>query len=167
MANRHAGPRQAKQWDAIPGISQELTTATTFLGGSLAFAAPLTILRMLGEYTLGPSPTPVADDFCSITVAIGVVSTDAFAVGATAMPDPAGEEEYPWLFWAQHPLFFPAATVDQPGPYAGVRHTFDIRSMRKMKPRESLAVIVSYSDLNGLPPVRWIMGSTRVLVGLH
>ncbi len=160
-----------KQWAFIPAIQLSPTSATTLLGGSLAFAEANTVLRMLGGYLITPDGATVAGDAAQLTVGIGVISTDAFAAGAGSVPDPNGEPEYPWLYWRDHQLRYPSATTvlkgegDQTG--AGTERVhFDIKSMRKLKPRESLVFIVSYTDVTGTPPLKLDVGRTRVLIGL-
>ncbi len=168
-------PRQAKQWDSLPGTDQAMTADNTFAAsGTLTQLAdtPFTVLRMLGEYIIGPTSVTVAGDRCDIGVGICVTSTDAFALGATALPDPLGEPDYPWLYWAAHTFNFPAATSGTAGEgpqglTGSVRHRFDIRSMRKIKPRESLSMVLQYADLSGTPPMTFVAGPIRVLVGLH
>ncbi len=162
------GPRQTKEWAAIPSISLAGTTNATILGGSLALLASQTVLRMIGGYVIHPENVATSGDRCKVTLAIGVVSTDAFDAGAASMPDPAGEAEYPWLYWAEHSFGFPktlSATISGDSVSGVVRERFDIRSMRKMKPRESLAFVVQYVDLVGAPAMRILLSQTRVLFG--
>ena len=173
MANRGAtAPRMRKEWQSINGTFQSMTAAGTVIGANLPFTNPTTVLRMLGSYILGSTGVATAGDECAITVGIGVVSTDAATLGATAMPDPGGEPDYPWLYWASHVLFFPstaAATVEQGDKsiVGQARVAFDIKSMRKISPRQSLIWVAEYVDSSGTPPIRWSSGITRVLVGLH
>ncbi len=167
MSNGHraTGHRMPKEWAGMPGIELNFTADATQLGGSIAFATPATVLRMIGEYLVSPTDGGgfVNGDRADITVAIGVVSTDAFDAAAT--PDPASEPEYPWLYWADHPVFIPDSTPAERDDVVGsVRRTFDIRSMRKLKPRESLCWVVQYGDLTGTPPLTVGIGQTRVLL---
>jgi len=142
------------------------TAGGTQVVSALAFSTADTVLRMLGEYTIAPTTAPTALDRAILTMAIGVVSSDAFAVGASAVPDPASEPEYPWLFWASHALHFTGTSVDGGAAGISVRRSFDVRSMRKMKPRESLIWVSEYSDLAGAPPLTATAGITRVLLAL-
>ncbi len=167
MANGRRGPRQVKEWTAIPSINLGLTASGTSLGGSIGFNEPRTVLRMIGEYVMQGTggQTFAESDSAKIALAIGVISSDAFAAGAGSVPDPAGEPEYSWLFWAEHEFLFPSATDDGNTAGSSLRRSFDIRSMRKMKPRESLAVVVEYADLTGAPPITVSIAQTRVLFG--
>jgi len=164
MADRSRGPRMPKHWHAIPGFEASLTVNATVLGGALAsLLTPFTVIRMLGEYVICADAAPTAQDNCSIGVGIGVVSTDAAAIGSTAMPDPIGETEFPWLYWAEHDFFFNEASLV--GNDARVlRRSFDVRSMRKIAPRQSLVMIVQYADTAGAPPMQITASQTRVLV---
>ena len=154
-----------KEWNAIPGISLVVGSDNTFLGGGLSPGTSATVLRMLGEYVIAPRTSPVAIDEAQVVIGIGVISGDAFAAGAASVPDPGGEPEYPWLYWASHSLFFGSTQVDPASDAASLRAKFDIRSMRKMKPRETLAFIVQYININGNPDLKLLIGATRVLLG--
>jgi len=174
MSNGHrgSGQRLAKQWSVIPAQSSSLTADTTNVGPSLAATASQTVLRMIGSYVLGSTGVATAQDECLVVIGIGVIATDLAAVGGTGIPDPAGEPDFPWLYWASHTLFFPSAVSGTAGQgdqsqLGSVRVAFDIKSMRKMKPRESLTLIVQYGDVNGTPPIRFGQNHVRVLLGLH
>ncbi len=163
MADRNFGRRMAKHWHVISGSTIGFTGNSTFLSGSLALNGPWTVIRMLGEYIIAADAAPTAQDAVAIGFGIGVVSSDAVVVGSTAMPDPVDEPEYPWLYWAQHDFFFnDTSLVD--GNVRSLRRSFDIRSMRKLKPRESLVVVIQYADTAGSPPMQVLFAQTRVLV---
>ena len=161
---RTTGHRMPKQWAAIPGIISAFTADATALGGSLAFGSPATVLRMIGEYTIFPVSQPVVTEQAKLAVAIGVISSDAFAAGAASVPDPSGEPEYPWLYWAEHTFAYHDTTRDPSQAAGSLRHGFDIKSMRKMKPRETLAVIFQFDQLSSTPDLTISMGQTRVLI---
>jgi len=130
----------------------------------LALTGPWTVIRMIGEYIIAPTTAPVALDKVRMIVGIGVVSTDAATVGASALPDPGAEPDYPWLYWKDHPVQYASTEVDPAGEAGTVRASFDIHSMRKIKPRESLVFVFEYNNVNGDPPLTAGVGLTRVLV---
>jgi len=172
MSNGHRGrsAKQAKTWDVLPSIEFNFTGSATVGLVALNFTLPQTVLRMLGEYVISPTDgaTFTAGDAISMVVGIGVVSTDAFGVGGASLPDPAGEPEFPWLFWKSHRLFIHSNTDSAvQSRAASLRYGFDIRSMRRVKPRESLAFIWQYVDSTGAPLYTASVGHTRVLLGLH
>jgi len=157
-----------KQWGTIPSITIPLTADGTNLGGALVSTTAQTVLRTMGEYIISPTSTPTALDRCNIAVAIGVVSTDAFDAGAGSVPDPISEGDYPWIYWATHQFFFVDASVDPANAaVAQLRQRFDVKAMRKMKPRENLVFVVEYADGTGAPAMTVQLGTTRVLIGLH
>ncbi len=155
--------RMTKEWNGIPGGTAIFTTNATAILGSLASLVANTVLRAIGEYVIAPTVAPAAADHCIVTVALGVVSTDAAALGATAMPDPFDEPEYPWLYWANHDLFFGDASMESGSAAASVRREFDVHSMRKLKPGQSCALVAQYVDVAGAPPVTLSMGQVRTL----
>ena len=168
MADRHGsrGPRMAKHWHIIPAISQAMSADGTFSGGALSLDGPFTVLRMLGSYLIRATGNVTAAESAYIGVAIGVVSSDAFAAGAASLPDPLGEPEFPWLYWSDNTVFYGGTQSPWDGKAGAgmVRVEFDIRSMRKLKPRESLVSVFQYADNVGAPGVTIDFCRTRVLV---
>ena len=152
-----------KSWHDIAGGIALLTANGTVLVDSFAVSEASTVLRMIGEYIIGPTVAPEALDAATIAVAIGVVSADAATLGSTAMPDPILEPDYPWLYRKVHGVYFPTNTATNASAQASVRQSIDVKSMRKLKPRESLALVVEYFDDVGAPPIRFFGGSIRVL----
>jgi len=169
MPNRVRTARQRKSWDSF-GLTQHIIVGNgTFASGTtltvVAGTMPFTVLRMLGEYVIGPTVAPTVSDFCNIGVGIAKVSVDAISLGATALPDPIGDMDYPWLYNAQHPLAFANVSTDPSSPTAAIRHRFDIGTMRVVNPAEGLAFVVQYSDGAGSPAVTLTVGEIRVLQG--
>ena len=167
MAHGNRGSRMNKSWLHIPAIDADMTAAGHQGGASLAFVEPATVLRMIGDYLITPTNGGVvALDAANIGVGIGIVSTDAATLGATALPDPASEADYPWLYWKVSSLYF-RGVLDPTIPSGSadvVRVSFDIRSMRKIKPRESLSFGIEYVNVSGAPPLTFQSGGVRVLV---
>ncbi len=159
--------RRPKEWRFIPSSTFAIAGAATQANSSLAISeSGATIMRMLGGYVLAPSVVgaPVAGDRETVTVGIGIVSTDAVAVGASALPDPAGEPEYPWLYWRAHSFIYPTTSLDPSGAAGSARVEFDIRSMRKLSNRTSLVFVIQVSGGNGDPDMIMIQDQVRVLV---
>ncbi len=163
---RGAGTRLRKDWSAIgSGVAGFTANATAVLGGLQIAQLKQTVLRMIGEYVIGATSVPVALDRAFVTIGIGVVSSDAFALGTTAMPDPADEPEFPWLYWKEHALRFSSTDFAGGNREISVRESFDIKTMRKLNPRETLAMIAQYTDSAGTPPLFITASQTRVLIG--
>jgi len=166
MADRFRRERKEKEWQGLPSIAVALTGDSTNLGGRLDFASRTTVIRMLGEYTISPSAATVAGDNAFVTMALGKVSTDAAVVGAGSVPDPASEAGYPWLYWVDHPFQYTIATDLNESSVHAVRHRFDVRTMRKFSPGESLTWVIEYTNSGGNPPLEVNVGITRVLLAL-
>ena len=166
MANRVRGPRKEKEWTSLLAASIALTADSTFIASTLAFTSKATVVRMMGEYTLSLINAPVATETARLTVAIGVMSTDAAAVGASAAPDPSDEPEYPWLYWKEHAFHYASTSVDPSQAAGSLRQSFDVRSMRKLSARESLVYIVQFNQDSGTVDMRFVSGRTRVLLAL-
>jgi len=167
MSNGHrSGSRMAKHWHSIPRSIFAFTGSSTQVGGSLALDGPWTAIRMLAEFAVHftAGTTIVAGDKAVLGIGIGVVSTDAVAAGAGSLPDPLTEADYPWLYWTEFIMGAIVATPEQTGGGVGFRQTLDIRSQRKLKPRESLVVVGEYVDVSGAPPVDVDFSQVRVLV---
>ncbi len=171
MARATTGARLQKRWEGLAATTLDITVAGTYpLSGSLAITVPTTVLRMIGEYIIAPTAVIQSQDQIFFTVGIAVISTDAATLGATAMPDPLGEPGFPWLYYMGHSLQWGAAcsgTAGQgpQGAAGSLRHSFDVKTMRKIKPRETLIMIGEYTDSAGTPPISVLTGPTRVLVG--
>ena len=160
------GQRMQKDWAGMPSFENDFTADATLGVGGLSPGQSATVIRMLGEYFISSTDGGAfsAGDSAHIGVGIAVVSTDAFSAGGASLPDPLGSADYPWLYWADHPLFVFDGTVAEGLSLATRRVTFDIRSKRKMKAVETLVLIVQYSDLTGALPLTFSGGQTRVLL---
>ena len=86
------------------------------------------------------------------------------AAGAGSLPDPGSEAAYPWLFWKQHQFVYQLPTSDGDEIDSSVRVAFDSRSMRKIKPQETLAFVSEYTDVSGALPMTVFGAAVRVLV---
>lgn len=168
MSNgRRGGARQMKHWHGSTDTGTGFTgTATAILSTFDIGDSPGTVLRTLGNVLVAPTGgvTFGADDQAAITLGIGIVSSDALAVGATAMPDPGGEPEFDWLWWYKVLVSIEDAAL--PGQEIGgaERIHFDSRAMRKMKPRSALVLVAQYVDIFGTPAMN-ALSSFRVLFG--
>jgi len=154
-----------KQWGSITGLIAELSANQTTISGSLAFTVPATILRFRGYVAAMFDESMQAGDQLILTFGLGLFSTDAVALGATAMPEPANEPEFPWIWWKEMRLdAFAAAAVSTYGS-TNQRYEVDSRAMRKVKPGESFAFVVQATGAQGAPVTLVDIGQTRVLIG--
>ncbi len=150
----------------MPAQSQDITAESTIVpSGFISFLEPATVLRSRGSLVLSFLAAGLTtDDEARVGVGLGVFGTDTITLGSAAgLTDPLGDVDFPWLFWNEINMYNIAASGNQPG--AQVRVEVDSKSMRKVKPNETLAWIAQYGDVNGLPGVRLAFTQTRVLVG--
>ena len=154
-----------KQWVGVPTGSQNVTADGTFVGpGILNFLEPGTILRVRGRIQVGFNQAGLAaTDLAVLTFGLGVFSTDAVTLGVTALPDPAAEPEYPWMWYGSVAMFSPSA--DTADPRIQQVLVVDTKAMRKVKPGESLAMVGQYVNSAGNPSIKVISETLRVLFG--
>ena len=162
--------RMDKGWNGIARTSVALTSSGTSIGNGIGpaeaiFGPQATLLRSLIEYTVAPTSAPTALDNVTIALGLGVFSSDAFTLGASALPDPGAEPQYPWVYWREHSLFFADTSADPSSQGASVRVTADVRSMRKIKQSQVLGWVFQYTDVVGAPPITISLSTTRVLFG--
>ena len=106
-------PRAARRltaWALGPGASTlaglgglSFTSSTTaILGAGVTPVIPnLTIVRIRGMITFELTTSDAALSGYAFTAAIGMVTADAFAVGASAVPDPFDDQEWPGWLWTK------------------------------------------------------------------
>jgi len=166
---RGRGPRRAYEWargpesTAIQGVSSAGTTIWSIGIGALV---PLTVTRIRGEFACWLSTvTTVGDGFRNFTLGIGIVSGDAFAIGATAMPTLLDDADWPgWLYYhAGSALIGDSTTEVFRNPMSAVRVPIDTKAMRKMAANETLFGAVEFGTEIGTAVVEFV-GSTRLLV---
>ena len=151
-----------KQWSFIPAIELSSAAAATISGASLAFEEPATILRCRGELVVALDGV-AAGASNGVTFGLGIVSTDAATLGATALPDPGAEPNFPWLWWHDAELISNAVEANEQSDItSAVRVPIDTKAMRKMKPGESLIMVV---QTDSAITVDILLSRIRVLIG--
>ncbi len=160
--------RMRKHWPSIPASQTAFTADSTALLSSFVAAAgePFTVLRMMGEFIVSPTPGGAfsAGDTACLGFGIGVTSADAITAGSGSMPDPVAEPDYPWLYWSEVPTLVFDGTVAEGLSLATRVVRFDVRSKRKVAPRQGLAFVGEYVDAVGAPPLTVITGGVRFLI---
>ena len=155
-----------KQWTSLLALGTSVNSDELVQGAALAFASPSTILRIRGAVQASFDSTNTVGDDLALTWAIGIVSSDAFAAGVSAMPDPAGEPEYPWLWWGT--MFLHSEETAVPAAAWGthsMRLEVDSKAMRKVSPGQSLVWLMQATSQVGAPLTNIDFMQTRVLVG--
>ncbi len=155
-----------KEWTSLPSIIVAVSTDTTIIFGSIGFTFPATILRCRGyvQAAFDASGLSVGDRM-RLIFGLGLVSTDAFTAGAASVPDPAEEPGYPWLWYGMMQLAAESTTLsDTWGPQAQ-RLEVDTKAMRKVKPNETLVMVVQSTAAAGAPGVNVDIPNIRILFG--
>ena len=165
LTRRPAKTIDYKQWTSIPSIEIVSSSSQTLQGASIAFAVPATILRCRGEFLASFDESKQVGDLMIIGMGLGIISSDAFAAGAGSVPDPSGEPEYPWLWWKDFRLESFIAAGEEAIGSTVVRQEIDTKSMRKVKPGQSLAWQVQFGGVAGAPVTNVQLMQTRVLIG--
>ncbi len=171
MARRVARPGRRidfKQWTSVLSLGFETAINTNTLGAGINFLSPATILRCRGFVQAQFDETQAVGDQMRITFGLGIVSSEAFAAGANGIPDPAGEPEYPWLWWGS--IFLEsieggATSGNQGFGWVSQRLEVDTKAMRKVKGRETLCWAAETAGAAGAPVTQIRFGQTRVLLG--
>ena len=168
-SQRRTGSRRMTAWSEGPNSSAVQTLSAA--GASLwdtgqALTEPgLTIVRIRGELLVWLSTvTTVGDGFTKFSAGIGIVNADAFAVGATAIPSPADDDDWPGWMWHHAGAGLIGLETTEVGrfPLNGVRIPIDTKAMRVMKQNEVIVGVVAVETEIGTSVLRFI-GNTRML----
>ena len=142
-----------------------MTASGTSIGGILTFAEPATILRCRGFCQASFDATMQVGDSIDVTWGLGIVSADAAAVGASAVPDPETDPEYPWLWWDSMQLRSNLAAGVNAWGLSAQRIDIDTKAMRWVKPQQALLLVAQIGTIAGAPVTDLEFGNIRVLVG--
>ena len=114
-----------------------------------------------------PAITAAFDGFSLVAAGIGIVSTDAAGIGATAMPSPLDDADWPGWVW-----YYSGAAIVQPStgelannPVASIRLPVDSKAMRKWGINETLFASVAVGAEIGTAQMDMSFNS-RILVKL-
>ena len=123
MAQRRGFPqgrgsvRRKTDWGFGPstsGIVLSLSAAGTAVsdGVTPGFGA-LTIVRTRGAYNIELNSSQGVAEGAQIALGLCKVTSEAFAVGATAIPDPVTDDDWDGWFWYQYVGFHRSAAATQ------------------------------------------------------
>jgi len=138
--------RRAKAWAIGPGASTStsFTSTTAAILGSgavLATESKVTILRVRGMITVRLiTATSIGDGF-HFAIGLGIVSSDAFGVGVTAVPNPIADAQWDGWMWHQFGDVHQITGAEADGSNAVsniMRIPVDTKAMRKFGDNETL-----------------------------
>ena len=124
-----------------------------------------TLVRLILDFDIFPATPGAVSGRQNFAMGIAVVSDDAFTSGASGMPNPEVNTDYPvagWL-WRKRVAIFDETLATGPVPLTHVRE--DLRSMRKLD-RSSVALLMFNGTGEGTAFNVTIMGTIRALYKL-
>ncbi len=142
-------PPRTKMWIGW-GVGETNITASavqlvaSFSAGALLLR-PFTVLRTRGIVRL-ESDQVTTTERPRLYLGSIVVTDAAVAIGATAIPDPSGEDGNPEADWyVYQPLFSPFVLISAAGfeAGAGTEYIIDSKAMRKIGPDDDVAIMSS------------------------
>ena len=158
-------------WNVGPSsaaIQSQSATGTQLVDTGQQSLGGVTIVRMRGELAIWLSVvTTLGDGFTDLTAGIGIVTNDAFAVGASAMPTPKGDSDWGgWLWHASLATLIGFETTEVlRGPMSAVRVPIDSKAMRKITGNETIFGAVQFGTEVGTATAQFQM-NTRMLFKL-
>jgi len=141
-------PRRKTAWDVGPGGGGIITltgTVATILGtGSQLTTDGITLVRTRGHMNMWLDLVAAKTDGFVGAFGIGVVTSQAFAIGVTAMPTPFTDMD--WDGWLFHQFVSirgldPATDLNPDGPRFQ-RFEVDSKAMRKLKEDDTIFAMI-------------------------
>ena len=161
------GKRRQTDWGFGPDMLQQSLGASAKLLGttSLTVSEQQTIIRIRGILHISLLTSGTAGDSMLGAAGIALVNSDAFAVGATAIPGPQSDAN--WDAWMWHSFWniqsMTATIADGTSAVSGShRLEIDSRAMRKWDPAETLVFMLEWTR-SGAPTARVNMDCRMLL----
>ncbi len=142
-------PRRSTAWGTGVGSTAPTTingTQTSIIGGSIVPGVDgLTIIRIRGYIELVMDAIAAAQDGFTGAFGICLVTTDAFAVGITAMPDPVGDAH--WDGWFYHRFFSFHAAAGAVSNELRLAWELDSKAMRKFPAGMNAVLLLETTEI--------------------
>ena len=162
-------PRRLTAWDdfRMNNSTADGAFATFALMNNIADPEKrgCTLIRMILDFVLFPATPGAVSGRQLYSMGIGVVSDDAFSAGATGLPNPEVDSDYPvggWL-WRKTVAVFDETLAT--GHVPPVQIQADLRAMRKLD-RSTLAFMLFNGTGEGTPFAVQRIGQIRCLYKL-
>ena len=107
-----------------------------------------TVTRAIADLLLAFRASDAAGGIVVAYVGVIIVSAEAFAIGATAVPDPRTRQSDDWLFLGMYTLMSSATGFSGSG-YNDREVMLDLKGQRKMVPGEVLAGVFALDGVTG------------------
>ena len=145
--------RRSTAWSAAVA-SDDLTLSATaravWSTGAVPSVEGLTIVRTRGQGMLTLASATGAGDGFRGAMGIGIVSDEAFAIGATAMPGPLTQAEWPGWMWHQFFVLQAVTATIADGVNANsavYRFEIDSKAMRKVPVGMTIFGMIDVTEL--------------------
>jgi len=166
--NRSKGPRRLSLW--LQGVATRTTLAAantasivTQLNAAALALRPFTVVRTRG-YMHVESDQSAASESQELSLGVVVVTAQASAIGATAVPTPETDDAADWMVYERifnSFLFGDATGFNTP---AGRFHMIDSKAMRKVDNDSDLLQVIESGTIGaGLIATTYL----RTLIKLH
>ena len=147
--------RRRTGWEDGPG-RDTVQTAITASANAIATSAlvsledGLTVARLRGRLEMWLSAADAVNSGFSGAFGIGIATSDAISVGATAVPTPITEQDWDgWLFWQSFGLFAPIGALTASTSLDGTQLRMDVdsKAMRKFDENMALYAVVEVGEV--------------------
>jgi len=149
--DRGRRPRRMVQWTNGPGDETSrafVATGLVILGlGIETGTQKFTITRIRGVLTFTLNTIAALANGFRFTYGIGIVSSDAFSVGVTAIPNPQDDMDWPWMYHGFTSMLSPTGTLSDIGSAAVVRIPVDVKAMRILNLNEVVFMAVDAAEV--------------------
>ncbi len=120
---------------------QTIGAGASVLISSFAVEEPLTVVRTRGVVSIAPSNFSI-NSVITGALGVGIVSSEALAIGITAIPGAWDDPEWGgWFVWRSFAWIFDV-TTDVGRLNASVEFELDSKAMRKMDANSAIVVVV-------------------------
>ncbi len=120
---------------------QTVGAGASVLISSFAVEEPLTVVRTRGVVSIAPSNFSI-NSVITGALGVGIVSSEALAIGITAIPGAWDDPEWGgWFVWRSFAWIFDV-TTDVGRLNASVEFELDSKAMRKMDANSAIVVVV-------------------------
>ena len=164
-----AARRMQPQWSAVLTRSRVAALATTGISiGTVGVASEATtkhtLTRVRGTAKVHLIPNAVSN---TMIVAVGliVVSADAFAVGAAAVPGPITDIDSAWI-WHHAFTLGPTQAAAEAGDAIDQydRVAIDSKAQRKLSPGDTVAFVWEALSLSGTPTADGVVAVRELIL---
>ena len=149
------GERRKTQWVLGPGgddpafdtISSGVSATIIFGTGITPTVPALTLVRLRGMFQIRLQTADASGAGFTYTLGIGIVTSDAFAIGVTAIPDPFDDADWGGWIWHQFGVIKAPSEVLDLNQIPAQTIEIDSKAMRKFSNNETMFAAVQVAEV--------------------